>query len=127
MKAYAALFAAALVGACAKAAPPPEGPGIAEIDRACGASFLTFAHYWPCQRAQLTSSEYRRMPPDVLASYIATGNVVFERVRAGLITDVEARRAIARARADAQQIMMSRLVTTTPPPTPVGRNTVIRD
>jgi hypothetical protein len=113
MKAHAAVFAVVLVGACAPSAPTPDGPDIAEIDRACGASFLTFAHYWPCQRARLTSSEYHRMPPDVLASYVATGNVVFERVRAGLITDVEARLAMGQARAEAQQIMMSRAVPTT--------------
>jgi hypothetical protein len=117
MNAYAALFAVALVGGCAKAVPPPEsppeGPGIAEIDRACGTAFLTFVHYWPCQRVRLTSSDYRRMPPDLLASYVATGDGVFERVRAGQITDIEARRTMSKARADAQQIMMSRAVPTT--------------
>jgi hypothetical protein len=104
MKFYAALLAVALVGACAT-----RGPSIAEIQRDCGAGTRPFVEEWPCERDRLASGEYQRLPSDLVAYYTATGNGAYESVRAGRMTDAEARSAMSKARSVAQTTMTERI------------------
>jgi len=104
MKFYAALLVAALVGACAT-----RGPSIAEIQRDCGASTRSFVEEWPCERDRLASGEYQRLPPDLVAYYTTTGNNAYESVRAGRMTDAEAKSAMSKARSVAQTTVTNRI------------------
>lgn len=81
------LAAMALLGACAY-------PTVAQIERDCGSGEVPFEDSWPCVRANVPRLVASR---DVLAGYIAAGDVIAERVRAGTMTQAEARLAIAQA------------------------------
>ena len=104
MKSYAALLVVAVVGACAS-----RGPSLADIQRDCGAGARPFADEWPCERDRLASGEYQRLPADLVAYYTATGNAAYADVRAGRMTDAEARTAMTKARSNAQSTMTDRI------------------
>jgi hypothetical protein len=67
------------------------GPSLANIEKRCGAG--PFEQTWPCVRAGIPAI---KADQDLKAYYIATGDVVAERLRSGQITRAEARYTMAR-------------------------------
>ena len=114
-----ALLCAFGLGACA-------GKPVATLEAECGMDRQLFNQAWPCVRSGLATKK----PADVAAQYRATGDVVAERVKAGQMTEAEARLAMARALKDANDATIARYDTSGSNPGPVvyqrvGSQTVI--
>jgi hypothetical protein len=71
-----------------------SGPTLSDIEYECGYNRKPFVDSWPCVRVGI----YGESSPALVAYYTALGDVVAERVRAGKMSDAEARLVMAKAR-----------------------------
>lgn len=104
------------------------GQSMSSINQECGTASRQFVDYWPCQRQALVTKGAG--PADLKRGYAATGDLVYERVKSGQMTDVEAKYAMSRAETDANNTIYQRYGATgdANPATyqPVGGGTVVR-
>jgi hypothetical protein len=82
--------------ALALAACASNGPQLADIEDECHAGMRPFVDTWPCVRVGFTGDAGNEN--DLKAVYIATGDAVAEKVRAGTMTDAEAKLTMAETR-----------------------------
>lgn len=80
-------FALLSLGACA------GGPKMADLEQQCGFNDKPFSIFWECQKPRVRA-EYKIAHEDLKAGYLATGDVLAERVSAGQMTTAEARLAL---------------------------------
>jgi hypothetical protein len=71
------------------------GPTVTQIGQQCGADTKPFVEYWPCQKPRLAAEIKAR--DDIKAQYLATGDLMAERVRVGRMTDAEAKLEMSNA------------------------------
>jgi hypothetical protein len=88
-----ALLAAMSLAGCESG---PTGPDLATVEQQCGAATRPFEDSWPCIRVGFAGRQDGY--PLVRDQYLATGDVVAEKVRAGQMTQAEAKLAMTRAR-----------------------------
>lgn len=74
-------------------------PTVSQIGRDCGSDVKPFVEYWPCQRPRLSAEI--KAPDDIKQNYLATGDAVAEKIKAGQLTDAEGRLVMARAYSEA--------------------------
>lgn len=87
---YIPAFALLLLTACAD-----NGPSLTAVQQACGYGSRPFEQSWPCVREGFTQhTSYG----DLRAYYVSVGDVAYERVQAGQMTQAEARLALEEAR-----------------------------
>ena len=78
-----------LLAACA--APP----NLSAIHQECGYDSRPFDETWPCVKVGFAGAD---VYPDIKAYYVAAGDVAYERVRSGKMTDAEAKMVMAQVR-----------------------------
>jgi hypothetical protein len=71
-------------------------PNLGTVEQQCGAASRPFEESWPCIRVGFAGVQDGY--PGVRDQYLATGDVVAEKVTAGQMTQAEAKLAMARAR-----------------------------
>lgn len=86
-------------------AQKPNGLTAAQISQSCGVDGKPFAETWPCVRTGIAPLA---ADADLKAVYIATGDFVVEQVRAGKMTDAEAKLAMAQAEQRAKSESLAR-------------------
>lgn len=92
------LVVAVLLAGCAGTKP------IAKIEGECGVGAKPFGQAWPCVKTGLIGGR----PADIVGQYEATGDVVAERVKAGQMTEAEARLTMAKALREANDTAIAR-------------------
>lgn len=97
-----AILAAVVLAGCAQ---KPSGPTAAQISQSCGVEGKPFAETWACVRTGIAPLA---ADADLKAVYIATGDFVVEQVRAGKMTDAEAKLAMAQAEQRAKSESIAR-------------------
>lgn len=97
-----AILAVVVLAGCAQ---KPSGLTAAQISQSCGVDGKPFAETWPCVRTGVAPLD---ADADLKAVYIATGDFVVEQVRAGKMTDAEARLAMAHAEQRAKNESLAR-------------------
>jgi hypothetical protein len=97
MKVLAAAVALLAVVACEGG---PTGPDLGVVEQQCAANTRPFEDSWPCIRVGFAGREDGY--PQVRDQYLATGDVVAEKVRAGQMTQAEAKLVMQRARNEAR-------------------------
>jgi len=85
-----ALFLLFALGACSSGYP-----GLSAIQKECGYNRVPFDQSWGCIKVGVQDAPTDR---DLIDQFTATGDVVAERVRAGQMTDAEAKAVMAAAR-----------------------------
>jgi hypothetical protein len=70
-------------------------PTVSQIGQQCGSDTKPFVEYWPCQKPRLAAEIRAR--DDIKAEYLAKGDLMAERVKAGKMTDAEAKMEMANA------------------------------
>lgn len=80
-----------LVGACAGS----NYPGLTAIHAECGYSNRPFDQAWPCVKVGVQGAPADQ---DLIDQFTALGDVMAERVRAGQVTDAEAKAVMAESR-----------------------------
>lgn len=75
-------------------------PNLSIVEQQCGVASRPFQESWPCVR--LGWADINDGYPGVRDQYIATGDVVAERVRSGQMTQAEATLAMQRAKNEAR-------------------------
>jgi hypothetical protein len=96
MKAIALALALLGLTACEDA---PK-PNLSIVEQQCGVGSRPFQESWPCVR--LGWADVNDGYPGVRDQYLATGDVVAERVRSGQMTQAEATLAMQRAKNEAR-------------------------
>lgn len=86
-----ALLLVLALGACSQS----NYPGLTGIHRECGYDRVPFDESWACVKVGVRGAETDQ---DLIDQYTSLGDVVAERVRAGQMTDAEAKAVMADAR-----------------------------
>ena len=97
MKTVALAFAFLVLAACEDGSTTLN---LNIVEQQCGVADHPFDASWPCVQTAWAGIDDGY--PGVRDQYLATGDVVAERVRAGQMTQAEARLAMQRARSEAQ-------------------------
>jgi hypothetical protein len=97
MKAVALAITLLALAACEDGSTRPN---LGTVEQQCGAATRPFEESWPCIRGGFAGVQDGY--PGVRDQYLATGDVVAEKVRAGQMTQAEAKLAMTRARNEAR-------------------------
>jgi hypothetical protein len=86
------------------------GPNISELQKSCAYDTGPIAQSWPCIKQGMMEHQYegRRLPGDVYQLYVATGDLVVERLQHGKMTEAEGKTAMAQARVNANNATAQR-------------------
>lgn len=86
------------------------GPNISDLQKSCAYDTASVAQSWPCIKQGMVEHRYegRRLPGDLYQQYVATGDLVVERVQQGKMTEAEGKVAMAQARVNANNATTQR-------------------
>ena len=85
------------------------GPNISQLQKDCHYDTAPVAQSWPCIKQGMAEHyEGRRLPGDIYQQYVATGDLVVQRVKEGRMSEGEGKAALAEARVNANNATFQR-------------------
>jgi hypothetical protein len=101
------LLSVPIVSGCA-------GPNIGQLQKGGAYDTAPIAQSWPCIKQGMVENRYegRRLPGDVYQQYVATGDLVAERVQQSKMTEAEGKAALVQARVNANDATARRNAST---------------
>jgi hypothetical protein len=90
------------------------GPSISVLQKGCAYDTAPITQSWPCIKQGMVEHRYegRRLPGDVYQQYVATGDLVVERINQGRMTEAEGKAVLAEALVNANNATAQRYAST---------------